>query len=87
MDASTGGILGATGIAVSLLGAILSVINHKRIRSGCCGKKLELSLDVENTTPPGPQGGPLGPPGPQGGPLGPIQTSHQTPEENAQSLP
>lgn len=77
MDASTGGILGATGIAVSLLGAILSVINHKRIRSGCCGKKLELSLDVETTTPPGPQGGPLGP----------IQTSHQPPEENAQSLP
>jgi hypothetical protein len=82
MDASTGGILGATGIAISLLGAILSIINHKRVRSGCCGKKIEVSLDVENTTPPGPQGGPLGP---QGGPLGPIQTSHQIPEENAQS--
>jgi len=80
MEASTGGILGAIGIAVSILGAILSIINHKRVRSGCCGKKLELSLDVENTTPPGPQGG-----HPQGGPLGPIQTSHQTPEENAQS--
>ena len=78
MDASTGGILGAIGIAISILGAILSIINHKRVRSGCCGKKIELSLDVENTTPPVlPQGGPLM--------TSAIQTSHQTPQENAQS--
>ena len=51
MDATTGGILGALGLTVSILGSILAVVNHTRIRSGCCGKKLEVTFDVENTTP------------------------------------
>lgn len=51
MDATTGGILGALGLTVSILGSILAVVNHTRIRSGCCGKKLEVTFDVEKTTP------------------------------------
>jgi len=47
----TGGILGMVAFAVSTLGTIYATLNHKRIRSNCCGKKLEASLDVENTTP------------------------------------
>ncbi len=50
MDTSM--ILGTVGVVVSVATAILGVINHKRIRSNCCGKKLEASLDVESTTPP-----------------------------------
>lgn len=46
------GILSVIAIVTSVGGAALAVINHKRIRSHCCGKELQISLDVENTTPP-----------------------------------
>ena len=39
-------------IGVSVLTAVVGVINHKRIRSNCCGKIAEASIDIENTTPP-----------------------------------
>jgi len=50
MDTNT--IMGAVAIAVSLGSVILGAINHRRIRSNCFGKKLEVSLDIEATTPP-----------------------------------
>lgn len=40
----------ATG-AIGILGTILAIVNHKRIRSNCCGHKVEVSMDVEATTP------------------------------------
>lgn len=49
MDSNS--ILSIVAIVVSVGGTILSIINHKRIRSNCFGKKIEVSLDVENTTP------------------------------------
>ena len=51
MDTSS--ILSIVAIVTSVGGAILAVINHKRIRSNCFGKELTVSFDVENTTPPG----------------------------------
>jgi hypothetical protein len=45
-------ILSIIAIVVSVGGTILAVINHKRLRSNCFGKKLEVSFDVESTTPP-----------------------------------
>ena len=44
-------ILAIASIIISGGATILGVINHKRIRSTCCGAKLETSLDIENTTP------------------------------------
>jgi hypothetical protein len=41
---------GSLGIA-SMVISVLTYINHKRIRSVCCGRTIEASLDVENTTP------------------------------------
>ena len=52
MDPSTSGVIAIIGLVVSVGGAILSIINHKRIRSNCLGKKVEVSLDIEPTTPP-----------------------------------
>jgi len=52
MDNQTSGILAIVGIVVSVAGSALAVINHKRLRSSCCGKRLEASLDIEETTPP-----------------------------------
>lgn len=46
-----GQVMGMVALIVSVIGTVIGVINHKRIRSTCCGKKLETSLDIENTTP------------------------------------
>jgi hypothetical protein len=48
-DYFTGGGIGAS-IMVAI-GLIYSAINHKRIRSTCCKRTMEASLDIENTTP------------------------------------
>ena len=47
----TTNILGLVGFGVSIAGVVYTAVNHKRVRSRCCGKVLEASLDVENTTP------------------------------------
>jgi len=41
----------ATGV-IGILGTIIAIVNHKRIRSNCCGHRVEVSMDVEATTPP-----------------------------------
>jgi hypothetical protein len=58
----SGGLLmdnyGAGGIGagiVAILGLIYSAVNHKRIRSNCCGYLVSASVDIEPTTPPQPQ--------------------------------
>jgi hypothetical protein len=48
MDNNT--ILGAVAIALSVTGTVVAVINHTKIKSKCCGKKLEMSLDISKTT-------------------------------------
>jgi hypothetical protein len=47
-----GSISGYVALAVAVATSIVGIVNHKRIRSNCCGKKSEVSLDIENTTPP-----------------------------------
>ncbi len=44
-------ILAYVGTALGALSTLYSIINHKRIRSTCCGVKAEVSLDIDNTTP------------------------------------
>lgn len=53
MDQNTA--LLSTGTGGTILGVLLYIythFNHKRIRSKCCGQDLDMSLDIENTTPP-----------------------------------
>ena len=52
MSEDSTSVIAYIGLAVSIGTAVLGVINHKRIRSSCCGKKVDVSFDVENTTPP-----------------------------------
>ena len=47
-----GTLLGIISMIVSIGGIVLGIINHKRLRSKCCGRNLEASIDIENTTPP-----------------------------------
>jgi hypothetical protein len=45
----TGAVLGGTGIFLSIAGIIYSAINHKHIRSKCCGREIDFSIDIEST--------------------------------------
>ena len=46
-------ILAISSIVVSILGSLYTILNHKKIRSRCCGSQeiVVASLDIENTTP------------------------------------
>jgi hypothetical protein len=45
-------ILSIVSIVISVLGTFIALINHKRIKSKCCGRELDASIDINNTTPP-----------------------------------
>lgn len=51
MDSQSTGIIAFCGLAVSILTAVIGAINHRRIRSNCCGKEMSASLDIESTSP------------------------------------
>ena len=48
---ASGGIGAVTVFILGLAGWIYRTVNHKRLRSSCCGRKMEVSVDVEETTP------------------------------------
>lgn len=50
MDSSS--ILGIVAIVISVGTTVIGIINHKKIRSKCCGREISASLDIEPTTPP-----------------------------------
>ena len=49
MDSTTGGILGIFGILVSGAGLVYTAINHKNIKCRCCGKNMDVSIDIDPT--------------------------------------
>ena len=51
MDGQTTPVIAYCGFLVSLASVIIGVINHKRIRSKCCGREITSSIDIENTSP------------------------------------
>jgi len=52
MDSTQTSIVAIFGLVVSVFGSVLAAINHRRVRSNCCGIPLVMSVDVESTTPP-----------------------------------
>lgn len=53
MDAGTlGQYSGYIALLISMGAMIIGVVNHKRIRSSCCGRVGSISLDIEPTSPP-----------------------------------
>jgi len=42
-------ILAGIALAISVGGTIIGIINHKRIVSNCCGRKADISLDIQDT--------------------------------------
>jgi hypothetical protein len=52
MDTSTA--IASISLVLSVLSHIFHYLNHTRVRSNCCGRKLEASLDIsriENVSP------------------------------------
>lgn len=47
----TGGIGASITIVLAVLYKIYTTVNHHKIRSNCCGRKTELSIDIDDTTP------------------------------------
>jgi hypothetical protein len=48
----TTSILSYIGVALGVGSTLLAGINHRRVRSSCCGLKTDVSIDIEDTTPP-----------------------------------
>jgi hypothetical protein len=47
--------LGGSGLLATIFGllyALYRLINHSRLKSNCCGKRVVVSMDVDKTTPP-----------------------------------
>lgn len=51
MDASENYAMTIVALVISVGTVVIGVINHKRIRSNCFGRKTEISIDIESTTP------------------------------------
>ena len=50
MDGATlGQYSGYIALIISMGAMIIGVINHKRIRSNCCGREGSISLDISPT--------------------------------------
>jgi hypothetical protein len=47
-----GSVLGGTGAVLSILSMIYTAINHKRIRGRCCGKEIDIELNIDSTKEP-----------------------------------
>jgi hypothetical protein len=51
MEQATTNILTYIAFAVGVASSVLAAVNHQRIRSSCCGRTVEVSIDIERTTP------------------------------------
>ena len=47
-----GSYAGYISLAIAIGGMVIGAVNHRRIRSSCCGKEQSISLDIEATSPP-----------------------------------
>ena len=52
---ASGGIGASIVVGLGIAYKIYVAVNHHRIRSTCCGKNLEASIDVDETTPKKPE--------------------------------
>jgi hypothetical protein len=51
MDTQTSSVLGIVAIVVSVGTTLVGIINHKKLRSKCCSKTVEVAIDIESTRP------------------------------------
>jgi len=46
---SSANAIGGISLFISICGMIYTAINHKKIRTQCCGRELSASIDIEST--------------------------------------
>jgi hypothetical protein len=51
MDQFTTNIMTYIAFGVGIVTSVIGAINHQRLRSSCCGRRVEISLDIEKTSP------------------------------------
>jgi hypothetical protein len=51
MDSTTTTVISYCSFLISIASIVIGAINHKRIRSKCCGREITSSIDIENTSP------------------------------------
>ena len=51
MEATLGQYAGYVALVISIGTMVVGIINHKKIRSTCCGREASMSLDISATTP------------------------------------
>jgi hypothetical protein len=51
MDNNSMNVVALVSLVISVFTAVVAAVNHKRIRSNCCGKDVVASIDIESTTP------------------------------------
>jgi hypothetical protein len=49
MNPDTTAIVSVVSLVISIAGTILSVINHTRLTSECCGRKGSIAIDIDPT--------------------------------------
>ena len=49
---SIGSIAGFVSLIFIIIDKTIILMNHKRLKSKCCGKTTEVSMDINNITPP-----------------------------------
>jgi hypothetical protein len=60
MDSTTtSSILSVVAVVVSVGGVFMGIINHRAIVSRCCGRRLDFSLDINDTRQPLPPSPPV----------------------------
>jgi hypothetical protein len=45
-------VLSIAALTISVCGIVIGAINHTRLRSQCCGRDIQASIDIERTTEP-----------------------------------
>jgi len=45
-------VMVSLSLVLGIVSNIIHIVNHHRIRSNCCGRKVDVSFDIETTTPP-----------------------------------
>jgi len=48
---ASGGVGAVTVLVLGLLYRAYQIINHKRVRSNCCGRIFTASIDIDDQTP------------------------------------
>ena len=53
MTTQIGSYAGYISLIMMIAGTVVAAVNHRRIRSECCGRTGAVSLDIDTTSPKG----------------------------------